>query len=159
MTRLVLAALALALTPFGAIAATIDGNGALALAALVAERSSSLSVHDKRLMVRMLNGDLGFSAPAGRTIAVVADAVVCKAGDVDISAHACELSFGAAKRMLVGRAAHELYATLAEIGAPPDGAAGTIYEAVTQLRCTIDPSAVKQRAGAGAECTFMRGPP
>ena len=34
---------------------------------------------------------------------------------------------------------HELFATIAEVGVKPDGAAGTIYEGLSQLACTIDP--------------------
>ncbi len=40
---------------------------------------------------------------------------------------------------------------------PSDGAAGSIYEAVTKLTCTIDPNEVTQMSGGGAHCNY--GPP
>jgi hypothetical protein len=46
-------------------------------------------------------------------------------------------------------------ATLAEIGVEPDGAAGSTFESVSNLKCTIDPNEVKQKAGGGgAECQY-----
>ena len=41
---------------------------------------------------------------------------------------------------------------------PSDGAAGSVFESVTALSCTVDPSVVKQKAGGGADCTFTPGP-
>jgi len=38
---------------------------------------------------------------------------------------------------------------------PSDGAAGSIFEAVSNLGCTIDPGEVKQKGGGGAHCTWM----
>ena len=135
---------------------TASGSGALALAALVGAQSPALSAQHKTALADMLNGNLGF--PGKEKITVKADKVTCRASNVDISAHSCELDFGAAKRTLAGRAAHELYATLIEIGVPSDGAAGSIFEAVTMLSCNVDVGAVKDKAGAGADCTFTAGP-
>jgi len=56
-----------------------------------------------------------------------------------------------------GRKAHELFATIAEVGVPSDGAAGTIYESLSHLACTINPAEIKQKAGGGAECKFDPG--
>jgi hypothetical protein len=36
----------------------------------------------------------------------------------------------------------------------PDGAAGSIFEALSNLKCTIDPNEVKQKSGGGAECQY-----
>jgi hypothetical protein len=66
-----------------------------------------------------------------------------------------DLTFGAKKIPTRGRKAHELYATLAQVGVPPDGTAGSIFEAVSNLDCTIEPDEVKQKAGGGAHCTFV----
>jgi len=52
---------------------------------------------------------------------------------------------------------HELYATIAEVGVPASGAAGTLYEAIVHLTCAINPSALQQR-GTGTTCEFARGP-
>jgi hypothetical protein len=60
---------------------------------------------------------------------------------------------------LQGRHAHELFATILEAGMPGEGAAGTIYEALHNLTCTIDPPTIAGNSGAGADCTFDPGPP
>jgi hypothetical protein len=75
-----------------------------------------------------------------KKITVAAGAVTCRASNVDITQHSCDLTFGAKKATTQGRKAHELYATLAAVGVPPDGAAGSIFEAVSNLDCTIDPA-------------------
>jgi hypothetical protein len=159
MRRTVLAAFALLLANGSALAATATGSGALALAALVARRSPLVSTHDKKIMARMLNGNLGFSFPKNKKILVRAAAVVCRASDVDITLHSCTLTFGKKTAALKGREAHELFATVAEAGVPSKGAAGSIYESLSQLVCTIDPNEVKQRAGGGADCQFKPGGP
>jgi hypothetical protein len=56
--------------------------------------------------------------------------------------------------MLMGRRAHELYATLAEIGVQADGAAGSTFEALSNLKRAIKPSEVQQKAGGGAHCDY-----
>jgi hypothetical protein len=104
--------------------------------------------------MKLLDGNTEFSFPAGKTITVAAEKVTCRAGNVDIASHSCDLSFGSQVVSLKGRSAHELFATLAEIGVPPDGAAGSIFEAVSNLKCTIHPNEVKQKAGGGAECQY-----
>jgi hypothetical protein len=158
MRKLALLVVPLLLATQSAFAASTAGNSALALAALVAAHSPSLTWQEKNAMAHMLDGNLSFPFPANKKIAVKADKVVCRASNVDISAHSCELDFGAKKAKLSGRAAHELYATLIESGVPGDGAAGSVFESLTTLACTIDPSAVKQKAGGGADCTFTPGP-
>ncbi len=80
--------------------------------------------------------------------------MTCRISDVDITYHSCELSFGGKKESVTGRKAHELYATLVEAGVASDGAAGSIYEGIANLDCTVDPAAVKQEAGGGATCKF-----
>ena len=158
MRKAALLALPLLLAGPSAFADSANGNGGLALAALVAENSPLVSGFNKIIMAKMLHGNLAFAYPAGQTIAVKADSVVCRASNVDISAHSCELKFGAVTHNLAGRRAHELYATIAEVGVAPDGAAGSVFEALNHLDCTIDPNAVKQKAGGGASCTFTPGP-
>lgn len=159
MKRTVLVTCALLLAPGSALAATVSGNGALALAALVAEHSPLLTIHQKRVMALMFRGDLNFPFPRNRKISVRAAAVACRASNVDITLHDCTLKFGNRTATLTGRRAHELFATVAEVGVPSEGAAGSIYESLSQLVCTIDPNAVKQRGGGGADCTFTPGGP
>ena len=105
----------------------------------------------------MLDGKSQF--PVERAdLAVAADSIACRQSDVDISHHDCALKFGAATRALNGRGAHELYATLIENGVPSDGAAGSSYESVSHLACTIKPGEVKQKGGGGATCAWSPGP-
>ena len=145
--------LALVLMSTPASAETADGSRALALAALVGQSSPKLDPAAKDLLLTLLDGDAKLGAPNG-TILVKADKISCRASNVDITAHSCELTFGGTMAKITGRRAHELYATLAEIGIRPDGAAGSSFEAVAQLMCKIDVTAVTQMAGGGAHCDY-----
>jgi hypothetical protein len=144
----------LLLANHAAFAGSIEGNGALALAALVAEHSPGVTAFDKNVLAKFLNGYANVRYVPNKKITVAADAVTCRASNVDITRHSCDLTFGAKKVATQGRKAHELYATLAEAGVPPEGTAGSVVEAVSNLDCTIDPGEVKQKAGGGAHCTF-----
>jgi hypothetical protein len=159
LTRTAISLVVTLLASQSASAATTAGSTALALAALVAAHSPVLSRHDKRVVARLFCGHATVAFPANRKISVKADSVVCRASDVDITSRSCKLTFGAASVSLTGRKAHELYATIAEAGVPPDGAAGSIYESLSHLVCTIDPHVIAQRAGGGADCTFDPGAP
>jgi hypothetical protein len=148
-------AIAAALTfSSAALAETIDGSGALALAALVAENSPLLGATDKAVLAKFLNGQTNVACPKGETTLISVDKVTCRASNVDITSHSCDLVFGEKTVMLMGRRAHELYATLAEAGVPPEGAAGSIFEAVANLKCAITPSEVQEKGGGGAHCDY-----
>src|SRR5215472_7602719 len=99
-----------------ALAGSTAGNTALALAALVGERSPALEAQERDALGHMLDGNLNFAFPADRKISVTADSVVCRASNVAIAAHSCDLTYGKRKINRTGRAAHELYATLIEAG-------------------------------------------
>ncbi|MGP0092884.1 MAG: hypothetical protein ACLPKB_23520 [Xanthobacteraceae bacterium] len=159
MKRMACLLVALSLTSSSAVAATFTGNSALALAALIAERSPLVRPAEKRVIARLLDGRLDFDFAAGKTISVQADAVVCRVSNVDITSRRCTLTFRAGKIELKGRKAHELFTTVAEAGVPPDGAAGTIYESLSHLSCSIAPNEIKEKAGGGAECKFDPGAP
>ena len=148
-----LAATAASHTP---AAAAAFGHVALALAALAGSYAPNLSAGDKAALARLFV-DKAAGAPAHAKITVSAKSVVCRAGNVDIAAFACELMFGGKKVVLTGRRAHELLATLREAGAPAEGAAGTIYVALHAMRCTIDPDAIARKDGSGAACAFVPG--
>jgi len=77
--------------------------------------------------------------------------------DVDITARSCDLTFNTHKRTITGRGANELYGTLAVAGVMSGAAAGTITESIMKLECTIDPMAIKEKAGGGATCMFETG--
>lgn len=129
-------------------AETADGNGALALAALVAENSPLLGATDKTVLAKFLNGQTNVTYPAGKTTFISVDKITCRASNVDIAYHSCDLVFGKKTR------AHELYATLAEVGVQADGAAGSTFEAVSNLKCTIDANEVKQKSSGGAHYDY-----
>jgi hypothetical protein len=78
----------------------------------------------------------------------------CNAADVDITAHSCKLTFGAKTANLTGDKAHELYATMAEVGVPSEGSAGAVHESLSHLVCTINPHEIAQKSGSGADCVF-----
>jgi hypothetical protein len=157
MKRIALLAVVLTANQAAAAAGTTSGASALALSALVANQARSLSVTDRRVIARLFGGQTNFGYPANRTILVSADKIDCRVSNVDITDRSCELTFSTAKRTLKGRDANELYATLVEAGVASDGAAGTIHESVSHLLCTIDPNAIKQKDGSGADCKFDTG--
>jgi hypothetical protein len=107
----------------------------------------------KKLLAKFLDGETKVSS-TGQIISVNVDKLVCKASNVDITLHSCDLVFGTRTATLTGRRAHELYATLIEIGVPPDAGAGSVFEAVSKLDCKIDPNAVIANAGGGAHCDY-----
>jgi hypothetical protein len=153
------AALALCLTlaampAASAAPATASGPVALALAAVVAQHSPLLSAYDKKTMARLFAGDSNFHVKSSKPLSVTADEIVCRTSNVDIAARSCELTFKTGKRALKGREANEIFATLATAGVAPDGAAGSNFESISKLNCTIDPQVIGQKSGGGAECSF-----
>jgi hypothetical protein len=157
MKKLVVLAFMLAANPATAASMSTNGPSALALAAIVASHSRMLGVVDRNVLARLFNGRTNFGYPRNRTITVSAESIDCKVSNVDITDRSCALAFNAGNRALKGREGHELYATLVEAGVASDGAAGTIHESVTHLLCTIDPNAIMQKDGSGAECKFDTG--
>jgi hypothetical protein len=151
--RLILAAAMFSFSS-AALAESADGNGALALAALVAENSPLLGATDKTALAKFLNGQTNVAYPAGETTLVSADKITCRASNVDITEHSCDLAFGKKTVMLMGRRAHELYTTLAEIGVQAEGAAGSSFAALSDLKCAINPSEVEDKSGGGAHCDY-----
>ena len=152
-----LAVLTISLVVAGGTAASagsVTGSAALALAAVVAPYSYLPAAH-KMAMKKFFNGDTNVSY--GKKISVAADKIVCRTSNVDITARSCELTFKNGKHTLKGREASELYATEIMAGVPSDGAAGSIFESLSKLNCTLDPKALKDKAGAGADCSFDPG--
>ncbi|MHC1949385.1 hypothetical protein IF803_34170 [Bradyrhizobium sp. UFLA06-06] len=145
--------LSLAASTAWAAPATTSGSVALALAGVVAPYSP-LPAKEKKAVAAFFGGDS--NVPITRKITVTADKVVCRASNVAITSRSCELSFGGNARTVKGREANAIFATVALAGVPPDGAAGTIYEALSKLSCTLDPTVIKDKAG-GADCSFEPG--
>jgi hypothetical protein len=159
MKKLIIPALALAVTQHAALAApgTATGPTALALAAVIAQQSPSVRPLDKRVIARLFGGNTRFGFTPSTKISVDADSVVCRVSNVDITQRSCDLTFGSRKRTLTGREANEIFATTAAAGIPSEGAAGSSVESVSKLRCTLDPNEIMQKAGGGAECSFETG--
>jgi hypothetical protein len=154
MKTSLLLALSLSLVGPAAIAGTLNGNGALSLAALVGLESSHLTKAEKNLLLKYLDSEPKAKFPKGKDVLVKADSVSCRISNVDITAHSCELKFGARTVTLGGRKAHELYATLIENGVSSDGAAGSIFEAIGALDCKITPAEVADEGGGGVKCDY-----
>jgi hypothetical protein len=153
MIAISVCATTLATGAWAASAGSISGSAALAMAGVVAPYSPTLSAADKKLVAAFFNGNTSTSYK--NKIVVTADKIVCRTSNVDITARSCELTFGKTVKSLTGRAANEIYATEAMAGVPSDGAAGSIFESVSKLSCTLDPAALKDKAGAGADCSYQ----
>jgi hypothetical protein len=134
-----------------AAAASVTGAAALALAGVVAQYAP-LPAANKHAVAAFFKGDTNF--PYKGKISVTADKIVCRTSNVDITARSCEVTFKTKKQTLGGREANELFATEAVAGVPSDGAAGSNFESLSKLNCTLDPAQLKQKAGGGAECSY-----
>jgi hypothetical protein len=138
-----------------AFAGSVTGSAALAFAGVVASYSPKLSPAEKKAVAAFFDGKT--DVPYTGKIKVVADKIVCRTGNVDITARSCDVTFAGQTISFHGREANELYATEAMAGVPSDGAAGSIFEGVTKLSCTLDPAALKDKSGGGAECFYEAG--
>ena len=164
MKNLVLgiAAVVLPLAAFGqsaasAAPATLTGPTALAVAAVVAQYSPVLNPGERKVIAGLFDGNTRMSYPL-KKLSVEADSVMCRISNVAIADRSCELSFSKGKRSLKGKAANEVYATLASAGVTAEGAAGSMIEAISKLSCTLDLGEIKQNAGGGADCSWQSGP-
>jgi len=134
-----------------ASAGSITGQAALALAGVVA-LYAPMPAANKKAVAALFKGDTNF--PYTAKITVTADKIVCRTSNVDVTARSCEATFKTSTRTLRGREANELYATEAMAGIPSDGAAGSNFESLSKLSCTLDPKVLKQKGGGGAECSY-----
>jgi hypothetical protein len=135
--------------------ATVSGPNALALAGVVALYSPLLSGDERETAAALFVGEK--DVPYARKITISADKIVCRVSNVDITARSCELTFRGKKQTVNGRRASEIFATEALAGVPSDGAAGSVFAGLSNLNCTLDPKAIKQKDGGGASCTFEPG--
>jgi hypothetical protein len=134
-----------------ASAASITGQAALALAGVVA-LYAPMPAANKKAVAALFKGDTNF--PYQNKVTVTAEKIVCQTSNVDVTARSCEVTFKTSSKTLKGREANELYATEAMAGIPPDGAAGSNFESLSKLSCTLDPKVLKQNGGGGAECSW-----
>src|SRR5215472_17054454 len=134
-----------------ASAASVTGQAALALAGVVA-LYAPMPAANKKAVAALFKGDTNF--PYTAKLSVIAEKIVCRTSNVDITARSCEVTFKTSTRALKGREANELYATQAMAGIAAEGAAGSNVEGLSKLNCTLDPKVLKQKAGSGAECSY-----
>lgn len=144
---------ALGLSAVSAAPGTVKGATALAVAGVVAPYSPFLNPGERKVIAGLFDGNSKLGYPK-RKLTVSADAVMCRTSNVAIAERSCEITFQKAKRSLKGRAANEVYATLASAGVTAEGAAGSIIEKVTKLSCTLDLGEIRQNAGGGADCSW-----
>ena len=135
--------------------ATASGPAALALAGVVALYSPLLTADEREAVSAFFVGQSGVRY--AKKISVTADKIVCRVSNVDITARSCELTFKGSKQTITGRRASEIFAAEAMAGIPPDGAAGSVFESLSKLNCTLDPAEIRQKAGGGASCSFETG--
>jgi hypothetical protein len=140
-----------------AAAGSTSGASALALAGVLAPYSTVLSKPEKKIVAELFDGNPAMAITYKKQLLVTADSVVCRTSNVAITARSCELTFSNGKRSLKGRAANEIFATLAVAGVEAEGAAGSNYRSVTKLVCTLDPAEIKENTGGGADCSFRTG--
>jgi hypothetical protein len=131
-------------------AAEAFGTSALSLASLVGAYQPGLSAAQKSALKGMGDSKMVKGAP----FKVKADIVTCHSSNVDIAEHNCTLTFAGKDTQIVGRAAHELDATLREARVEGDAGAGNIYTRVSKLVCVVEPNTVAERGGGGAKCTW-----
>src|ERR1700692_3683845 len=155
------AAVVVLLAAFGpsavsAAPAPLTGPTALAVAAVIAQYSPLLNPGERKVIAGLFDGNSKISYPK-KKLSVGADSATCRISNVAIAERSCDLAFAKGKRSLKGRAANELYATLASAGVTAEGAAGSMIESVTKLNCTLDLGAISQNDGSGATCSWESG--
>lgn len=158
MRAVLLAAVFLALAAAPSRAGQTSGPYALALAGVIGEHDPQLQAADRRAVAALFAGAAPASYPAERRILVRADKILCRVSNVEITARSCQLTWGGRTVALSGGAANTVFATLAAAGVPSEGAAGSIYETVRRLVCTLTPAVIRQNAGGGANCIYAAVP-
>jgi len=155
------AAVVVLLAAFGpsavsAAPATLTGPTALAVAAVIAQYSPILNPGERKVIAGLFDGNTKMSYPI-KILSVGADTVMCRISNVAIAERSCDIAFKKGKRSLKGRAANEVFATLASAGVTAEGAAGSMIENVAKLSCTLDLGKIKQNDGSGADCSWESG--
>lgn len=137
------------------MAAQMGGAEALAVAALIGERSPSLSANDKTVLSHFLDGEMTFSTPSGTgTITVTAQSVTCRSSNIDLAMHSCQLNFGSTTITEAGTRGEALWATMIAGGVPGNPGAGSIYFSMAPVTCTVNVTQIQSGTGAGVSCTY-----
>ena len=107
----------------GSCSAGHSAGTALALAAVIAQCSPLVSAYDKRVIARLFRGNTNFVFTPNTKIPVVADSIVCKSSNVDITMRDCELIFSKGNktwnRSLTGPQANEIIGRRSPRAPPP----------------------------------------
>jgi hypothetical protein len=136
-------------------AATMQGGAALSFAALIGKHAPTLSGMHKYILAKFLAGHTQFLS-SNAAFSFNATEVHCRYGDVDLTEHACTLTFGSINVDLTGSESNNLLATMALAGVQGDGAAGTIHYDIKAITCTIKVGEIKSPDGGGAACTYTQ---
>ena len=134
---------------------TMNGEPALAFAALVGAYSPALTASQKHVLSKFLGGQTAFVS-SNATITLHVSEVHCQLGDVDLTKHSCRITYGAAVTALNGEEGADILANMALAGVMGDGAAGTIHYDVLNVTCTIKVAEVKSPDGGGASCSYTQ---
>jgi hypothetical protein len=135
-----------------AIAGTISGKDALALATLVAEQSPNVAAIDKKALAKLRDGRSSVDGPSDKKIDIAANSISCKMSRYEAPEFSCELAFDAKTVKTLGRKAEELYDAL-----PPDvasGAMGEYFGDLINLNCVVEPAKARQGAEGSAKCAY-----
>ena len=151
---MVLAASLLLAGGANAAPSTLHGNAALTVAVLVGQYSPALSFSQKHILYKFLAG-VGTFPSSNAPIHFHVDAIHCQLGDVALTEHKCQITYGSEVVDENGEEGAAILANLALAGVFADGAAGTIHFDMTDINCTIDVAVVKSPSGGGVTCTYM----
>jgi hypothetical protein len=135
----------------GVQAGSVSGQAALALAGVVAPASHLLSTAEKEAVAMLFAANS--KIPYKKKVVTVEN-IVCRVSSVDITARSCELTLGKTVKTINGRAANEVFATAAMAGLASDGVAGSVFESLSKLSCTLDPQVIQDKTGGGADCSY-----
>ena len=139
-----------------AVQKTTEGSGALSLATVLALHDPLLTAADRVLLTQYLAGNPQAKHSKGLVVRLNTGAIACRSGDVDLAMHECTIQYGLHTITLEGRYAHELYATMVEASIQSGGAAGSVYESVTDLHCVIEADQISDEGGGGATCSYTQ---
>ena len=150
---MVLAASLLLAGRANAAPSTLHGNAALTVAALVGQYSPALSASQKHILYKFLAG-VGTFPSSNAPIHFHVNAIQCQLGDVALTVHRCQITYGGVVTNENGEEGAAILANMALAGVLADGAAGTIHYGMTNINCTIDVAEVKSPTGGGVTCTY-----
>jgi hypothetical protein len=139
-----------------ALAGSVSGQTALALAEQVAKRDPYLSANARAAIAAYASGERVFLGKAQRlSIFVPAVSINCRIGARDLNASVCEITYKNRKYVnFYAGDAFSLFSTLSDAGAARRGGTGSIAIWVSGVACRV----VIAKTGSGATCVFTDEP-